>query len=91
MQTCLLSVLAWKIQPHSEFISALQEASNPDSPFNDLQLNKCISNMFAAGSETTATTLRWALLLMMKFTDVQGQKMLRDSSTVFSIIIVPYT
>uniref|UniRef100_A0A8C4NLF1 Uncharacterized protein n=1 Tax=Eptatretus burgeri TaxID=7764 RepID=A0A8C4NLF1_EPTBU len=55
----------------SFLIQQAKEASNPDSPFNDLQLNKCISNMFAAGSETTATTLRWALLLMMKFTDVQ--------------------
>uniref|UniRef100_UPI00358FE2A1 cytochrome P450 2C23-like isoform X2 n=1 Tax=Myxine glutinosa TaxID=7769 RepID=UPI00358FE2A1 len=55
----------------SFLIQQAKEASNPDSPFTDFQLNTCIANLFAAGSETTATTLRWALLLMMKFMDVQ--------------------
>ena len=31
-------------------------------------------NLFAAGTDTTATTLRWALLLMAKYPQIQCKK-----------------
>uniref|UniRef100_A0A452TE23 Cytochrome P450 2W1 n=1 Tax=Ursus maritimus TaxID=29073 RepID=A0A452TE23_URSMA len=37
----------------------------------DENLVALVSNLFAAGTETTASTLRWALLLMMRYPEVQ--------------------
>jgi cytochrome P450 len=37
---------------------------------NEVDVNS-IMDLFAAGSETTSTTLRWALLFMVLNTDVQ--------------------
>lgn len=31
-----------------------------------------VSNLFVAGVETTATTLRWGILLMMRYPEIQG-------------------
>uniref|UniRef100_A0A8C0MII1 Cytochrome P450 family 2 subfamily W member 1 n=1 Tax=Canis lupus familiaris TaxID=9615 RepID=A0A8C0MII1_CANLF len=39
--------------------------------FSDENLVALVSNLFAAGTETTATTLCWALLLMMRYPEVQ--------------------
>ncbi|XP_072040772.1 cytochrome P450 2J3-like [Amphiura filiformis] len=39
--------------------------------FSDVELLAVVYDFFAAGSETTATTLRWALLYMLKYPDVQ--------------------
>ncbi|XP_029451953.1 cytochrome P450 2K4-like [Rhinatrema bivittatum] len=48
-----------------------EEKSNPQSYFHDENLTKVITNLFTAGSETTSTTLRWGLLLMMKYPLIQ--------------------
>jgi len=45
----------------------------PDTTFTDDQLNWMIYDMFIAGSETTATSLRWALLYMIHYPDVQAK------------------
>ncbi|XP_068136096.1 cytochrome P450 2K1-like [Hyperolius riggenbachi] len=39
--------------------------------FHDDNLTALVDNLFGAGMETTATTLRWGLLLMMKYPDIQ--------------------
>ncbi|XP_068135083.1 cytochrome P450 2K1-like [Hyperolius riggenbachi] len=39
--------------------------------FHDENLTVLLSNLFSAGTETTSTTLRWGLLLMMKYPDIQ--------------------
>ncbi|KAM3932766.1 cytochrome P450 2K4-like [Leptodactylus fuscus] len=39
--------------------------------FHDKNLGTLVSDLFAAGMETTSTTLRWGLLLMMKYPDIQ--------------------
>ncbi|XP_072014447.1 cytochrome P450 2J4-like [Amphiura filiformis] len=38
---------------------------------SDVELRAVVQDFFLAGTETTSTTLRWALLYMMKFPDVQ--------------------
>ncbi|XP_072013184.1 cytochrome P450 2J4-like [Amphiura filiformis] len=38
---------------------------------SDVELRAVVQDFFVAGTETTSTTLRWALLYMMKFPDVQ--------------------
>ncbi|XP_072036409.1 cytochrome P450 2J3-like [Amphiura filiformis] len=39
--------------------------------FSDVELVAVVDDLFAAGTETTSTTLRWALLYMLKYPDVQ--------------------
>ncbi|XP_066452080.1 cytochrome P450 2K6-like [Eleutherodactylus coqui] len=39
--------------------------------FNNENLTELVTDLFAAGMETTASTLRWGLLLMMKYPDIQ--------------------
>ncbi|XP_078251790.1 uncharacterized protein LOC144591607 [Rhinoraja longicauda] len=48
-----------------------QESGNPNTYFHEKNLLYTTSNLFAAGMETTSTTLRWAMLLMMKYPHVQ--------------------
>ncbi|XP_033989504.1 cytochrome P450 2K1-like isoform X3 [Trematomus bernacchii] len=44
-----------------------------DTHYNEKNLIFTITNLFAAGTDTTATTLRWGLLLMAKYPHVQDQ------------------
>ncbi|KAM5164324.1 cytochrome P450 2K1-like isoform 2-T2 [Mantella aurantiaca] len=48
-----------------------EEAGNLNSYFHNENLTRLVRNLFAAGMETTSTTLRWGLLLMMKFPAIQ--------------------
>ncbi|XP_073530078.1 cytochrome P450 2C26-like isoform X1 [Phyllobates terribilis] len=52
---------------------AKQQEGKPDSTlyFHNKNLGNLVSNLFAAGMETTSTTLRWGLLLMMKYPEIQ--------------------
>ncbi|XP_069092218.1 cytochrome P450 2K1-like isoform X2 [Pleurodeles waltl] len=47
------------------------EKSNPDTYFHDKNLKCVVRNLFTAGMETTSTSLRWGMLLMMKYPDIQ--------------------
>uniref|UniRef100_A0A452SNS7 Uncharacterized protein n=1 Tax=Ursus americanus TaxID=9643 RepID=A0A452SNS7_URSAM len=47
------------------------DCSTSTAYFSDENLVALVSNLFAAGTETTASTLRWALLLMMRYPEVQ--------------------
>ncbi|KAF7231020.1 cytochrome P450 2K1-like [Nothobranchius furzeri] len=51
----------------------IQESGNTNSHFHDVNLLVTIQNLFSAGTDTTATTLRWALLLMAKYPQMQDQ------------------
>ncbi|XP_069830123.1 cytochrome P450 2K6-like [Dendropsophus ebraccatus] len=48
-----------------------EEKPNPELYFHDENLTTLVTDLFTAGMETTSTTLRWGLLLMMKYPDVQ--------------------
>ncbi|XP_056419924.1 cytochrome P450 2K1-like [Hyla sarda] len=48
-----------------------EEKPNPELYFHDENLTSLVSDLFAAGMETTSATLRWGLLLMMKYPEVQ--------------------
>ncbi|XP_069832003.1 cytochrome P450 2C5-like [Dendropsophus ebraccatus] len=52
---------------------AKQQEGKPESTlyYHNKNLSMLVSNLFAAGMETTSTTLRWALLLMMKYPEIQ--------------------
>ncbi|KAF5896962.1 cytochrome P450 2K1-like, partial [Clarias magur] len=48
-----------------------EKAGDKDSLFHEQNLIRTVSNLFAAGTDTTSTTLRWCLLLMAKYPQVQ--------------------
>nr|XP_057901951.1 cytochrome P450 2K1-like [Doryrhamphus excisus] len=50
-----------------------QEESGDVGHFHNPNLLMTVSNLFLAGTETTATTLRWGLLLMAKYPKIQEQ------------------
>lgn len=62
---------------------------DPDSTFTDKQLTAILMDAFAAGSETTATTLRWAILLLCKHPTVQ-QKLQEEIDRVVGRDRNPY-
>ncbi|XP_069461874.1 cytochrome P450 2K6-like isoform X2 [Ambystoma mexicanum] len=49
------------------------EKDNPDSNFHEVNLISVVTTLFTAGTDTTAATLYWAFLLMMKYPEIQGK------------------
>ncbi|XP_069830377.1 uncharacterized protein [Dendropsophus ebraccatus] len=52
-------------------IKQLENNAESDQYFHNDNLTALVSNLFVAGMETTSTTLRWAILLMMKYPEIQ--------------------
>ncbi|KAK3520223.1 hypothetical protein QTP70_019366, partial [Hemibagrus guttatus] len=50
-----------------------EKAGDKDTLFHEQNLIITVSNLFAAGTDTTSTTLRWCLLLMAKYPQIQDQ------------------
>ncbi|XP_058266470.1 cytochrome P450 2K1-like [Hemibagrus wyckioides] len=48
-----------------------EKAGDKETLFNEQNLLMTVSNLFAAGTDTTSTTLRWCLLLMAKYPQIQ--------------------
>ncbi|XP_051908127.1 cytochrome P450 2K1-like isoform X1 [Hippocampus zosterae] len=51
----------------------LEESGITNSHFHDENLIWTVQNLFAAGTDTTAATLRWSLLLMAKYPEIQDK------------------
>ncbi|XP_019963410.2 cytochrome P450 2K1-like [Paralichthys olivaceus] len=51
----------------------LEESGISKNHFHDKNLLTTVNNLFAAGTDTTATTLRWGLMLMAKYPKIQDQ------------------
>ncbi|XP_075686414.1 cytochrome P450 2K4-like [Rhinoderma darwinii] len=48
-----------------------QESTKSETYFDDDNLIYSVLDLFAAGTETTSTTIRWGILLMMKYPEIQ--------------------
>ncbi|XP_075057382.1 cytochrome P450 2K4-like [Mixophyes fleayi] len=48
-----------------------EEKPGPELYFTNENLKVLVGDLFVAGMETTSTTLRWGLLLMMKYPEIQ--------------------
>ncbi|KAM5152288.1 cytochrome P450 2K1-like [Mantella aurantiaca] len=48
-----------------------QESVKAETFFDDKNLIYSVLDLFGAGTETTSTTLRWGILLMMKYPEIQ--------------------
>ncbi|XP_077147699.1 cytochrome P450 2K4-like [Ranitomeya variabilis] len=55
----------------SFLVKQREEKPNPGLYFTNENLTVLVSDLFSAGMETTSTTLRWGLLLMMKYPEIQ--------------------
>ncbi|KAL8213186.1 UNVERIFIED_CONTAM: hypothetical protein K2H54_061182, partial [Gekko kuhli] len=55
----------------SFLIRQKEEKNKTDGFFHNENLKELVGNLFAAGTETTSTALRWGLLLMMKYPEIQ--------------------
>ncbi|XP_045066855.1 cytochrome P450 2K1-like [Coregonus clupeaformis] len=51
----------------------VEESGNMDSHYHENNLISSVTNLFAAGTDTTGTTLRWGLMLMAKYPHIQDR------------------
>ncbi|XP_032443871.1 cytochrome P450 2K4-like [Xiphophorus hellerii] len=67
-QICRGMIDCFLIQKQKEEDSCVK-----DTQFTEENLLYTVANLFAAGTDTTAATLRWGLLLMAKYPQIQDQ------------------
>ncbi|XP_069830126.1 cytochrome P450 2K6-like [Dendropsophus ebraccatus] len=55
----------------SFLVKQKEEKPSPQLYFHDENFTSLVADLFGAGMDTTSSTLRWSLLLMMKYPEVQ--------------------
>ncbi|KAL7991369.1 hypothetical protein Chor_015625 [Crotalus horridus] len=67
------------VQQRQYFLCTLQEnmKTTHGGYFHNENLIGLVDDLFAAGTDTTANTLRWAILLMMKYPEIQSKHFLK--------------
>uniref|UniRef100_A0A670J5I3 Cytochrome P450 family 2 subfamily W member 1 n=1 Tax=Podarcis muralis TaxID=64176 RepID=A0A670J5I3_PODMU len=55
------------------FATQEEKKKKTNAYFHNENLKAVVANLFGAGVETTSTTLRWGLLLMMKYPEIQSE------------------
>lgn len=58
----------------TNYVQAFYKAQvqrGPDSTFTDAQLTVSVLNLFVAGTDSTATTIRWALFYLARYPELQ--------------------
>ncbi|XP_069114786.1 cytochrome P450 2B5-like [Argopecten irradians] len=55
------------------FIKEQNRQSSSNAVFDDFNLEVTVLNLFVAGTETTATTIRWTILQLMYHQDIQAR------------------
>ncbi|NWX89143.1 CP2J6 protein, partial [Nothoprocta pentlandii] len=58
-----------------------QSKGDADATYDEANLSQTVFDLFLAGTETTATTLRWALLYMVLYPEIQ-EKVQKELDTV---------
>ncbi|KAG8455219.1 hypothetical protein GDO86_001419 [Hymenochirus boettgeri] len=61
----------------------------PDSTYDEANMIQVVRDLFAAGTETTATTLQWAILYMVAYPDIQ-KKVQKELDTVLQGSLIYY-
>ncbi|XP_010891676.2 cytochrome P450 2K1-like [Esox lucius] len=54
-------------------MQTLEETGNSNSHYHIENLIQTVANLFAAGTDTTATTMRWGLMFMAKYPQIQDR------------------
>lgn len=73
------------LQPERSFCPP-QESGLGRGHFHEDNLVFTVMNLFAAGTDTSATTLRWGLVLMAKHPQIQSQSALRSCSVLDQVL-----
>ncbi|XP_072263486.1 cytochrome P450 2K4-like isoform X2 [Pyxicephalus adspersus] len=50
-----------------------EEKSDPNTYFHEMNLLSTVTSLFMAGTETTSSTIRWALTYMIQYPEIQKQ------------------
>nr|XP_054774154.1 cytochrome P450 2J4-like [Lytechinus pictus] len=55
------------------YLKKMADTKDSKTSFNKVNLNSAVGDLFFAGTETTTTTLKWCILYMMAFPEVQSR------------------
>ncbi|XP_040895996.1 cytochrome P450 2J4-like [Toxotes jaculatrix] len=70
------------------FLIEMENHKDPDLGFTETNLSMCSLDLFLAGTETTSTTLQWALIYLIKHPDIQ-KKVQAEIDTVIGQTRLP--